>query len=160
MHLTLIAAIGKNRELGKNNDMIWHLPQDLKFFRKMTSGHTIVMGRKTFESLPGLLPKRHHVVITRSNPNLPDGVEVCKSVQEFLHRYKDVDEEIYCIGGGIIYSEMLNYADKLVLTQIDAQADADVYFPEFDKSLYSSQIINDIEENNVHYQHIIYTLNK
>lgn len=160
MHLTLIAAIGKNRELGKHNDMIWHLPQDLKFFRKMTSHHTIVMGRKTFESLPGMLPNRHHVVISKSNPNLPDDVEICKSVQEFLDCYKDVNEEIYCIGGGMIYSEMLGYADKLVITQIDAAADADVYFPEFDKSLYSSQIVNDIIENNVHYQHIIYTLNK
>ena len=95
MKLTLIAAIGKNRELGKNNDMIWHLPQDLKFFRKQTSGHTIVMGRKTFESLPGMLPKRHHVVISRSCSDLGEGVEMCSSVEEFLKRYKDVDEDIY-----------------------------------------------------------------
>ena len=73
------------------------------------------MGRKTFESLPGMLPKRHHVVISRSCSDLGEGVEMCSSVEEFLKRYKDVDEEIYCIGGGMIYSEMLAYADKLVM---------------------------------------------
>ena len=108
MKLTLIAAIGKNRELGKNNDMIWHLPQDLKFFRKQTSGHTIVMGRKTFESLPGMLPKRHHVVISRSCSDLGEGIEMCSSVEEFIKRYKDVDDEIYCIGG------VQNCCDKFI----------------------------------------------
>ena len=89
MKLTLIAAIGKNRELGKNNDMIWHLPQDLKFFRQETSGHTIVMGRKTFESLPGKLPKRHHVVISRTCKDLGEDIEMCESVEEFMKLYKD-----------------------------------------------------------------------
>ena len=116
------------------------------------------MGRKTFESLPGMLPKRHHVVISRSCSNLGEGIEMCSSVAEFIKRYKDVDEEIYCIGGGMIYSEMLAYADKLVLTEIDAQADAEVYFPEFDKSLYTKTILSDIEENGIHYQHVEYTL--
>ena len=116
------------------------------------------MGRKTFESLPGMLPKRHHVVISHSCSDLGEGVEMCSSVEEFLKRYKDVDEEIYCIGGGMIYSEMLAYADKLVLTEIDAQADAEVYFPEFDKSLYTKTILSDIEENGIHYQHVEYTL--
>ena len=116
------------------------------------------MGRKTFESLPGMLPKRHHVVISRSCSNLGEGIEMCSSVEEFIKRYKDVDEEIYCIGGGMIYSEMLAYADKLILTEIDAQADAEVYFPEFDKSLYTKTILSDIEENGIHYQHVEYTL--
>ena len=158
MKLTLIAAIGENRELGKNNDMIWHLPQDLKFFRKQTQGHMIVMGRKTFESLPGMLPKRHHVVISRSCTDLGKDVEMCASVEEFLNRYKDSDEEIYCIGGGMIYTEMLPYADKLVLTEIEAKADAEVYFPKFDKSLYQKIILSDIWENEIHYHHVEYIL--
>ena len=82
----------------------------------------------------------------------------CSSVEEFIKRYKDVDDEIYCIGGGMIYSEMLAYADKLILTEIDAQADAEVYFPEFDKSLYKKTILSDIEENGIHYQHVEYAL--
>ena len=146
MKLTLIAAIGKNRELGKNKAMIWHLPQDLKFFRQETSGHTIVM------------PKRHHVVISRTCKDLGEDIEMCESVEEFMKRYKDVDEEIYCIGGGMIYSEMLKYASRLVLTQIDADADAEVYFPEFDESLYNKKILSNIEENGVFYQHVEYTL--
>ena len=158
MKLTLIAAIGKNRELGKNNDMIWHLPQDLKFFRQQTSGHTIVMGRKTFESLPGKLPKRHHVVISRTCSNLGDDIELCSSVEEFMNRYKDVNEEIFCIGGGMIYSEMLKYASRLVLTEIDASADAQVYFPKFDKSLYTRKVLSNIEENGIRYQHIEYLI--
>ena len=97
-------------------------------------------------------------MISRSCSDLGEGVEMCSSVAEFLKRYKDVDEEIYCIGGGMIYSEMLAYADKLVLTEIDAQADAEVYFPEFDKSLYTKTILSDIEENGIHYQHVEYTL--
>ena len=138
MKLTLIAAIGKNRELGKNNDMIWHLPQDLKFFRQQTSGHTIV--------------------ISRTCKDFGEDIEMCESVEEFMKRYKDVDEEIYCIGGGMIYSEMLKYATRLVLTQIDANADAEVYFPEFDESLYNKKILSNIEENGVFYQHVEYTL--
>ena len=118
----------------------------------------IVMGRKTFESLPGMLPKRHHVVISRSCTDLGKDVEMCASVEEFLNRYKDSDEEIYCIGGGMIYTEMLPYADKLVLTEIEAKADADVYFPKFDKSLYQKIILSDIWENEIHYHHVEYIL--
>ena len=138
--------------------MIWHLPKDLKFFRQETSGHTIVMGRKTFESLPGKLPKRHHVVISRTCSNLGDDIELCSSVEEFMNRYKDVNEEIFCIGGGMIYSEMLKYASRLVLTEIDASADAQVYFPKFDKSLYTRKVLSNIEENGIHYQHIEYLI--
>ena len=156
--LSIIVAKAKNNIIGKDNSMLWKLPDDLKRFKEKTTGHTIIMGRKTFESLPGMLPKRHHVVISRSCSDLGEGVEMCSSVAEFIKRYKDVDEEIYCIGGGMIYSEMLAYADKLVLTEIDAQADAEVYFPEFDKSLYTKTILSDIEENGIHYQHVEYTL--
>ena len=156
--LSIIVAKAKNNIIGKDNGMLWKIPDDLKRFREKTTGHTIIMGRKTFESLPGMLPKRHHVVISRSCSDLGECVEMCSSVEEFLKRYKDVDEEIYCIGGGMIYSEMLAYADKLVLTEIDAQADAEVYFPEFDKSLYTKTILSDIEENGIHYQHVEYTL--
>ena len=90
--------------------------------------------------------------------NLSLMIEMCTSVEEFLNRYKVSDEEIYCIGGGMIYTEMLPYADKLVLTEIEAKADADVYFPEFDKSLYQKTILSDIWENEIHYHHVEYVL--
>ncbi len=154
--LTCIAAIGKNRELGKDNQLIWHLPQDLKFFRTMTKGHTIVMGRKTFESLPGLLPGRHHIVISRSNPTLPEEVEIFSSIEDFLQAYQESEEEIFVIGGAAIYRQLLPYCERLLLTEIDASYDADVFFPEFDKDKYKRIVLSDIEENDTHYQHIEY----
>lgn len=156
MKLTIIAAIGKNNELGKNNDLIWHLPTDLKFFKEQTKGHTIVMGRKTFESLPGMLPKRHHIVISRSNPSLDERVEIFSDIKTFMKTYQDNDEEVFVIGGAQIYAQMLPFASKLILTEIDESYDADVFFPDFDKSKYHRSIIHDVFENDTHYKHVIY----
>lgn len=158
MKLTEIAAIGKNRELGKDNQLIWHFPQDLKFFKEQTKGHTIVMGRKTFESLPGMLPKRHHIVISKSGAELPEEVEVFSSIDAFVDAYQTKEEEIFVIGGATIYKQMLNLCHRLILTEINQSYDADVFFPEFDKTLYHKQILNDIMENGVHYQHVEYRL--
>ncbi|MCI6380492.1 MAG: dihydrofolate reductase [Faecalicoccus sp.] len=158
MKLTEIAAIGKNRELGKDNQLIWHFPQDLKFFKEQTKGHTIVMGRKTFESLPGMLPKRHHIVISKSGAKFPEEVEVFSSIDAFVDAYQTKEEEIFVIGGATIYKQMLNLCHRLILTEINQSYDADVFFPEFDKTLYHKQILNDIMENGVHYQHVEYRL--
>lgn len=158
MKLTEIAAIGKNRELGKDNQLIWHFPQDLKFFKEQTKGHTIVMGRKTFESLPGMLPKRHHIVISKSGAKFPEEVEVFSSIDAFVDAYQTKEEEIFVIGGATIYKQMLSLCHRLILTEINQSYDADVFFPEFDKNLYHKQILNDITENGVHYQHVEYRL--
>ncbi len=158
MKLTEIAAVGKNRELGKDNQLIWHFPQDLKFFKEQTKGHTIVMGRKTFESLPGMLPKRHHIVISKSGAKFPEEVEVFSSIDAFVDAYQTKEEEIFVIGGATIYKQMLNLCHRLILTEINQSYDADVFFPEFDKTLYHKQILNDIMENGVHYQHVEYRL--
>ena len=158
MELTEIAAIGKNRELGKDNQLIWHFPQDLKFFKEQTKGHTIVMGRKTFESLPGMLPKRHHIVISKSGAKFPEEVEVFSSIDAFVDAYQTKEEEIFVIGGATIYKQMLSLCHRLILTEINQSYDADVFFPEFDKNLYHKKILNDIMENGVHYQHVEYRL--
>ncbi|NJE41099.1 dihydrofolate reductase [Faecalicoccus pleomorphus] len=158
MKLTEIAAIGKNRELGKDNQLIWHFPQDLKFFKEQTKGHTIVMGRKTFESLPGMLPKRHHIVISKSGAKFPEEVEVFSSIDAFVDAYQTKEEEIFVIGGATIYKQMLSLCHRLILTEINQSYDADVFFPEFDKTLYHKKILNDIMENGVHYQHVEYRL--
>lgn len=158
MKLTEIAAIGKNRELGKDNQLIWHFPQDLKFFKEQTKGHTIVMGRKTFESLPGMLPKRHHIVISKSGAKFPEEVEVFSSIDAFVDAYQTKEEEIFVIGGATIYKQMLSLCHRLILTEINQSYNADVFFPEFDKTLYHKQILNDIMENGVHYQHVEYRL--
>ena len=156
MKLTMIAAIGKNNELGKDNQLLWHLPQDMKFFREQTKGHTIVMGRKTFESLPGLLPHRHHIVISRSHPDLPKEVEVFDSPDAFIEAYQDTEEEIFVIGGAMIYKEFLPCAYRLLLTEIDQDYDADAFFPKFDQEDYTKTILTDITEEGVHYHHVEY----
>ena len=156
MKLTMIAAIGKHNELGKDNQLLWHLPQDMKFFREQTKGHTIVMGRKTFESLPGLLPHRHHIVISRSHPDLPKEVEVFDSPDAFIEAYQDTEEEIFVIGGAMIYKEFLPCAYRLLLTEIDQDYDADAFFPKFDQEDYTKTILTDITEEGVHYHHVEY----
>lgn len=152
----MIAAVGKNGELGKNNNLIWHLKGDMQFFKNTTMNHVIVMGKNTFLSLPGLLKDRKHIVISHSN-DFPLDVEVYKSIDEFLEKYKDFDGEIFIIGGAKIYNEFLKYSDKLYLTEIDSiDPSADVYFPYFDKNDYESDEIINNEENNIKYTIKVY----
>ena len=157
MNISMIASVGKNNELGKDNNLIWRFKEDLRFFRDVTTGHVIVMGRKTFESLPRMLPNRHHVVIT-SKDNLNDEIEVFKNIEDFLKKYKDYSDEIFIIGGSSIYKSFLEYSNNLYLTEIDAEdKDADVYFPIFDKSLYNKSYIGEEQEaNNIKYRHVLY----
>lgn len=156
MSYSIIAAIGKNRELGKNNDLIWSLPNDLKFFRKVTTNHTIIMGRNTFESLPRMLPNRKHIVLT-SRDGLPSEVEVYKELKQILETYKDSEEELFIIGGASIYTQFLDYSDKLYLTEIEAEEKtASVYFPEFDQEKYDREVLAENEDNGISYKHVLY----
>ena len=156
MSYSIIAAIGKNRELGKDNDLIWHLPNDLKFFREVTTGKTIIMGRKTFDSLPKMLPNRKHIVISSSN-NFNSEVKVYKDIKQLLLDYKNSMEELFVIGGASIYKQFIDIADKLYLTEVDAECmDASVYFPEFDKNNYEKTILKENEDNGIKYKHVLY----
>lgn len=156
MDINVIAAIGKNNELGKNNDLVWRLKGDMKFFRETTMGHPIVMGRKTFESLPKVLPGRKNIVIS-SNEILNDEIERYKSIKEFLLKYKEFNEDVFIIGGASIYKQFIDLASKLYLTEIDAVAkDADVYFPMFNKLEWNKEIISEKEENDIKYNHVLY----
>ena len=156
MSYSIIAAIGKNNELGKNNDLIWHLPGDLKFFKETTTGKTIIMGRRTFESLPRMLPNRHHIVISSSN-DFPEEVEVFNSLESLLEKYKDIKDELFVIGGASIYKLFLDYADKLYLTEIDAECkDAEAYFPKFNKSDFNREELLENEDNGIKYKHVLY----
>ena len=156
MSYSIIAAIGKNRELGKDNDLIWHLPNDLKFFREVTTGKTIIMGRKTFDSLPKMLPNRKHIVISSSN-NFNSEVKVYNNLEELLEDYKNSIEELFVIGGASIYKQFIDIADKLYLTEVDAECmDASVYFPEFDKNNYEKTILKENEDNGIKYKHVLY----
>jgi len=129
--ISFIAAIGKNNELGKGNDLLWKFPADQKHFRNITSLHTIVMGRKTFESIGRPLPKRRNIVITRDVKYKKEGIEVVHSLAEALDRCPDQNEEIFIIGGAEIYKQTMPIADKLYITHIDAEdKKADTFFPE------------------------------
>lgn len=155
MSVSMIAAVGKNLELGKNNDLIWHFKEDMKFFKDTTMGHTVVMGRKTFESLPKALPGRKNIVISSNAQYQAQGATVVSSVEEALQIADN--EEVFVIGGGKIYAEFLPYADKLYLTEIDAECtDADTYFPQFNKSDYIKEIINYYDIDGVKFYHVVY----
>lgn len=160
MNLAIIAAVGKNKELGKDNDLLWRFSLDMKVFKKLTMGHKMVMGRKTFESLPGLLPGRDHIVITRQGLALPKNVEIYHSPMEFLEAYKDYEDVIFNIGGASIYKELFDYSDKLYLTEINDSKEADVYFPDFDEKDFDKDIILDNFENGIEFKHVFYKRRK
>ncbi len=155
MSISMIAAVGKNLELGKNNDLIWHFKEDMKFFKETTMGHPVIMGRKTFESLPKALPGRRNIVISSNPYYKADGAEIVTSINEALEIAKK--EDVFIIGGGRIYKEFLPYADNLYLTEINAVCnDADTYFPRFNKSDYIKEIVNYYEVNGTEFYHVIY----
>lgn len=151
----IIAAIGKNRELGKCGNLVFHLKDDMKFFRETTTGHKIVMGRKTWESLPGKLKNRTNIVI--SSHDIKDADKHYSNIEDFIKKYEDANEEVFIIGGASIYNAFLPYADNLYLTEIDSSVDADVFFPEFDKSNYSREVIKKGNEDDLDYSIVKYT---
>lgn len=156
MNINLIAAIGKNYELGMNNDLIWKFKEDLKFFKETTMGHPVVMGRKTFESLPRSLPGRKNIVISTNEIN-NDKIEVYKSIRDFLIKYQNSNEDIFIIGGASIYDSFVELASNMYLTEIEAEEkNADVYFPKFNINEWNKEIISNHEQNNIKYSHVLY----
>jgi dihydrofolate reductase len=128
--LSMIVAHADNRIIGKDNDMPWHLPADLAYFKKTTLGKPIIMGRKTYESIGRALPGRKNIVISRNEAFSADGIEVVKSVEQALELVEDSDE-VMVIGGGAIYAHCLPQANRLYVTHIDASIDGDTQFPEY-----------------------------
>lgn len=139
--ITIIAAVGANNELGKDNDLVWHLPDDFKRFKALTTGHPIIMGRKTFESFPKLLPNRKHIVITRNKNYTQAGVSVVRSLQDAIDLAKE-DPQPFVIGGGEIYSMAMPIVDKIELTRIHANFEVDTYFPKI--SLEDWELVNEV----------------
>jgi dihydrofolate reductase len=131
--IIMIAAVAENNALGKNNELVWHLPNDFKRFKSLTTGHHIIMGRKTFESFPKPLPNRVHIVITRQNYYKPEGCIVVNSIEKAIELCPK-DEDSYIIGGGEIYNLALPYTDIIELTKVHHTFDADAFFPRINKS--------------------------
>ena len=157
--ISLIAAIGKNRELGRGQDLVFHIKEDMQFFKDTTMGHPILMGAKTFASIGRALPGRTNYVVTRHPEFLPDTVEPVRDLRQFLESWRDSEAELFVIGGAMIYSEALPYAKNLYLTEIDASAaDADVFFPNFDQTKYSREVIKKGKDDDLTYSFVKYTL--
>ena len=130
--ITIIAAAGENNSLGKDNDLVWHLPDDFKRFKELTSGNHILMGRKTFETFPKPLPNRTHLIITRQNDySVPEKCFTFDSIQSALYEVLEhSDNNIWIIGGGEIYKQSMEIADRIELTRVHSEFEADTFFPE------------------------------
>ena len=143
MTVSIIVAIGENHAIGKNNQLLWHMPNDLKHFKDITSGRTIIMGRKTFDSVGKPLPKRRNIVVTRQDITIP-GCEVVKSIEDGLALCKNEDE-VFIGGGAEIYKLAMHLTDRIYLTIIHKSFDADTFFPGIDKSEWKEVKREDFE---------------
>ncbi|ADL53554.1 dihydrofolate reductase [Clostridium cellulovorans] len=156
--LSIIVAKSQNHVIGKDNELIWRISEDLKRFKKLTMGNTIIMGRKTFESLPGILEGRHHIVITRNKDYKVDNenVTVLYDINQVKNCIKE-DQENFIIGGEQIYKELLPSTDKIYLTEVDREADGDAYFPILDEKAWivknQSEVFCD-EKNDLQFKYV------
>lgn len=158
--ISIIVAVAKNGAIGKNNDLLWHISDDLKRFKAITSEHTVVMGTKTYESLPFKpLPKRENIVITRNKDLHLEGCTMANSVEEIVTKYASSEEEVFVIGGANIYEQFLPYANKLYITWVYEDFDGDVFFPSIDESIWKisekSDVLHD-KKSNLNYAFLTY----
>ncbi|MEC0252619.1 dihydrofolate reductase DfrA [Bacillus halotolerans] len=156
--ISFIFAMDANRLIGKDNDLPWHLPNDLAYFKKITSGHSIIMGRKTYESIGRPLPNRKNIVVTSAHDSEFPGCTVVSSIEDVLQTTSDT-EECFVIGGAQLYTALFPYADRLYMTKIHHRFDGDRYFPEFDESkwkLVSSEQGTKDEKNPYDYEFLVY----
>ena len=159
--ITIIAAIAKNNALGKDNQLIWHLPADLKRFKKVTSNHHVIMGRKTYESLGKPLPNRTNIIITRNTNFKAEGCVIVNSLPEALEAAKK-DSNPYILGGAEIYKQAIQIADKLDLTFVHHNFEADAFFPEIDKIIWKEISREDFkadDKNRYDYSFVTYIRN-
>ena len=145
--LTMIAAAAENNALGKDNDLIWHISEDLKRFKRLTSGHAIIMGRKTFESMPKALPNRTNIVLTNKKDYQPEGATVVHTVADALALVEN-DPQPFIIGGGEIYRLFMSYCDRIELTRVHHSFEADVFFPVIDMTQWEEVARENIKATN------------
>jgi dihydrofolate reductase len=150
--ISIIAAIAeKNRAIGKDNKLLWHISEDLKRFKNLTNGHAVIMGQKTYESIGRPLPNRTNIIIS-DNPDFhPENVIVARSIAESVEKAKEVEsEEIFICGGGMVYKQFISLADKLYLTLVEDDFEADVFFPEYAEF---GKIINETQSSEGDYKY-------
>ena len=156
--ISIIAAIGKNRELGLKNGLVFNIKEDMKYFKETTTGHPVIMGLNTYNSIGHPLKNRKNYVASFHATNLPEEVTQVTDLHAFLKDHQTTNEEIFVIGGATIYRESLPYAKHLYLTEIDSAAEADVFFPEFDKKKYDKTVIKKGQQDDLTYSFVKYTL--
>tara|TARA_B100000963_G_scaffold74130_1_gene62255 strand:+ start:135 stop:644 length:510 start_codon:yes stop_codon:yes gene_type:complete len=169
MKVSLIVAMDKNRGIGKNNDLMWHLPNDMRFFKETTVNHIVVMGRKNYDSIPEKyrpLPNRRNVILTRNSNFKAKDCDVFNSLDDALGAYEyDSEKTIFIIGGGQIYALALaqEVVDEMYITYVDGDYDADTFFPEFDESKWRKELVLKQEKDDRHknsFEVFRYTFNK
>lgn len=133
---TIVVAMGEKNEIGFENQLLWHLPKDLKHFKDLTSGHPIIMGRKTYESIGKPLPNRTNIVVSRQKDWFEEGILIVGSIKEAVKFAKKIDEEVFIIGGGNIYAQTMDVVDRLEVTLVKADLEADTYFPKIDPKVW------------------------
>ncbi|GEN77326.1 dihydrofolate reductase [Chryseobacterium hagamense] len=133
---TIVVAMGEKNGIGFDNRLLWHLPKDLKHFKEITSGHPVIMGRKTYESIGKPLPNRTNIVVSRKTDWFEEGILIVGSIKEAMKFAKKIDEEIFIIGGGKIYEQTLDITDRLEVTLVKAELEADTYFPKIDPKIW------------------------
>ena len=147
--LTIIAAASTNNVIGFDNKLIWNIPKDLKRFKELTQGHSVIMGRKTFESLPNPLPNRRNIVVTRNKDYSPEGIEVFSSIEDAIDACRE-DLQPFIIGGGEIYSQTINLVDKIELTRVYKDYQGDAFFPDIplDNFELANELVNYLDDDN------------
>jgi dihydrofolate reductase len=147
---TIVVAMGEKNEIGADNQLLWHLPKDLKHFKDLTSGHPIIMGRKTYESIGKALPNRTNIVISRKKNWFEEGILIVGSIKEAVKFAKKIDENIFIIGGGNIYEQTMEVADKLEVTLVKAQLEADTFFPKIDPKIWklTDEVFHEKDDKN------------
>ena len=133
---TLVVAMGEKNEIGINNQLLWHLPKDLKHFKELTSGHPVIMGRKTYESIGKPLPNRTNIVVSRKKDWFEEGILIVGSIKEALKFAKKIDPEVFVIGGGELYKQTIELADKLEVTLVKTTLTSDTVFPKIDPKIW------------------------
>lgn len=133
---TIVVAMGLKNEIGLGNQLLWHLPKDLKHFKQLTSGHPIIMGRKTYESIGKPLPNRTNIVVSRKKDWFEEGILIVGSIKEAIKFAKKIDENVFIIGGGTIYEQTMEVVDKLEVTLVKAELEADTFFPKINPNIW------------------------
>lgn len=148
--INIVVAKASNNVIGAKNDLIWHLPNDLKHFKSITSGHPIIMGRKTFESLGRPLPNRTNIVVTGDQNWNAESIEIASSLPKAIEAAKKIDDDIYIIGGGNIYKQAMEFTDVLYITEVHHEFDGDTYFPEIDSDEWEEVEREDFKKDEKH----------